>query len=74
MHGRGKFVWKDGKTYEGAYEAGKKQGRGVMVWPNGIRYEGEWHQGKQHGEGELFDKDGSLLSKGRWEHGLFAQQ
>ena len=74
MDGKGKFEWKDGKKYNGQYIEGKKQGFGIMNWPSGIRYEGDWSQGRQHGPGKLFDKEGNLVSEGRWENGILSQQ
>ena len=32
MHGKGIFIWPDGRTYEGDYYEDKKQGRGVFIW------------------------------------------
>ena len=43
MHGKGKFTWPDGKTYEGDYFNDKKTGSGTMIWPGGKKkYIGEW--------------------------------
>lgn len=35
MHGRGKYVWKDGKMYDGEYENDKKSGFGIFYWADG---------------------------------------
>lgn len=51
--GKGKFTWKSGKTYEGAFDRGKLTGQGVYTWPEGQRYEGPYLDGKRHGRGEL---------------------
>ena len=40
MHGKGKFIWPDGRYYEGDYIEDKKQGMGRFVWPGGQVYEG----------------------------------
>lgn len=42
MHGRGKYIWKDGKCYDGEYEHDKKTGFGVFYWPDGKCYQGYW--------------------------------
>ena len=38
MHGRGKYLWKDGKYYDGEYEYDKKCGFGIFVWADGKQY------------------------------------
>ena len=35
MHGKGQFVWPDGKTYEGEFVNEKKEGYGVYMMPDG---------------------------------------
>jgi hypothetical protein len=46
MSGFGKFIFADGKKYEGFYFNDKKHGYGVFSWLNGKRYEGWWVDGK----------------------------
>ena len=36
----GKYIWPDGKMYEGQWEKNKMHGHGVLVWRDGKRYEG----------------------------------
>ena len=45
MEGKGIFIWKDGKRYEGEYKKGSKHGFGVMRWADGRKYEGMWTKG-----------------------------
>ena len=32
MHGKGEFVFKDGRKYEGGYVEDKKEGYGIFEW------------------------------------------
>jgi hypothetical protein len=36
----GKYVWPDGKMYEGYWEKNKMHGQGILIWRDGKRYEG----------------------------------
>lgn len=58
MQGKGYYMWKDGRTYDGEYLNDKKhvknllfigQGFGIYKWTDGRIYEGQWENGKQHG-------------------------
>jgi len=40
MHGVGKYVWPDGRSYDGNYENDKKHGHGVYTWSDGRQYSG----------------------------------
>lgn len=42
MHGKGLFLWPDGRRYEGEYLADKKHGYGEFTWPDGRNYKGYW--------------------------------
>jgi hypothetical protein len=33
--GKGIYVWKDGRRYEGEFVDGKRTGGGVLTWQNG---------------------------------------
>lgn len=68
LHGRGRYTWEDGRSYEGQYVDDKKEGFGIYVWPDGRKYEGWWRNGKQHGEGRFFNTKGKS-KKGIWEEG-----
>jgi hypothetical protein len=46
MNGFGKFIFADGKSYEGFYLNDKKHGYGIFTWLNNKRYEGWWYNGK----------------------------
>ncbi len=68
MHGKGVYVWKDGRKYEGEYMYDKKHGHGIYVWADGRKYEGQWAYGKQHGKGKYTLPEG-LVRTGLWEDG-----
>ncbi len=40
MHGKGKYIMKDGSYYDGQYNYGKKEGLGKFVYSSGKVYEG----------------------------------
>ena len=45
MLGKGKFMYKNGRSYEGDYVNDKKHGYGVYTWENGSTFEGSWFEG-----------------------------
>mmetsp|Transcript_14893 Transcript_14893/g.24406 ORF Transcript_14893/g.24406 Transcript_14893/m.24406 type:complete len:81 (-) Transcript_14893:6-248(-) len=45
-HGRGKWTYSNGNTYEGEWENGLKSGMGTFKWNDGGLYEGEWKDDK----------------------------
>ena len=57
MHGKGKFQWPDGSSYEGDYQHHKKDGHGRFMFASGNYYEGYFENGLQHGKGMLIDKN-----------------
>jgi len=68
MHGKGNYLWGDGRRYEGEYLNDKKHGFGKYVWADGRAYIGYWINGKQDGYGKyiLTDKSASI---GLWNKG-----
>ena len=46
MHGKGTFLWLDGRKYEGHYVDDKKEGHGLFYWADKRRYDGGWKNGK----------------------------
>ena len=46
MHGFGRYILKENKTYEGEFYADKKHGYGIYTWPDGRVYEGYWKDSK----------------------------
>jgi len=75
MHGEGKFIWPDGRYYDGSYQHDKKEGQGTFVWANAKEYEGNWFNNRQDGIGYLTDpnKDDVVHKKGIWEDGRFVR-
>ena len=68
MHGKGLFLWEDGRRYEGDYHNDHKHGHGVFTWPDGRIYDGEWLDGRQHGTGVYTSSDGKVR-QGQWADG-----
>lgn len=46
MHGKGHFIWPDGKEYKGYYCFDLKHGEGEFKWADGTVYKGEFRDGK----------------------------
>ena len=72
-HGKGKFKWASGNTYEGDYEHDERHGVGNMKWTDGSEYRGDWVQGVQHGRGSMSFADGTLKS-GLFENNVFIEE
>ena len=68
MHERGKYIWNDGRKYDGGYSYDRKHGFGIYTWNDGRRYEGYWHNGKQNGEAQYILSDGESRI-GEWGEG-----
>lgn len=69
MHGKGVFIWPDGRKYEGEYKNDKKEGYGEFEWNDGRKYKGKWINGKQNGEGEFYHIKDKIWKKGIWSDG-----
>ncbi len=67
MEGKGKFIWPDGRSYEGDYLDDKKHGLGTFKWKDGKMYKGQWGNGKQEGEGTLTEN--GVSRRGQWKEG-----
>ena len=46
-HGFGKFTWKDGRSYEGAWRDGERDGIAYYLNSKGVKRKGEWVKGKR---------------------------
>ena len=68
MHGKGEFIWLDGRHFIGEYKFDKKNGYGEFEWPDGRVYKGMWKDGRQHGEGKYLNSRGKL-KEGIWVNG-----
>jgi hypothetical protein len=68
MHGKGKYVWKDGGSYKGDFREGFFEGIGVRTYKSGTIYKGYFKYDKPHGEGTMTNVSGSIF-KGLWQFG-----
>jgi ankyrin repeat protein len=60
QNGIGKYVDKDGDTYEGDFVKGKKEGSGTLIYAAGGKYIGEFKDGALHGYGIKTYKGGDV--------------
>lgn len=72
--GYGRYVWNDGKSYEGQYLDDKKHGFGEYKLPDGRTYRGGYQEDKQHGLATytIMNASGSVRKRnmyGVWEAG-----
>lgn len=68
VHGRGRYHWPDGTTYEGALSEGELSGSGEMAYANGDAYIGKWAASRRHGIGKLRTAGGDTYY-GDWVKG-----
>lgn len=61
-------------SYEGDMKGDVQSGRGKIYYPlsDQIQYEGELAGGEYEGEGTLYNEDGSIQYKGKWDMGDYA--
>ena len=57
MHGKGKYLWVNGDSYEGEFKNGRKCGYGIKLWFFG-RYMGMWYNDVYNGCGEYCGNTG----------------
>ena len=72
-HGQGTMHWTEmGETYEGNWEAGRRQGQGRMTYADGGVYVGAFADDRRHGWGRFTPADNEERpSIGRWENDGF---
>ena len=51
MHGKGRMVWPDGRSYFGDFYLDQRQGYGEYFFNDGSNYKGEFVDNKYHGVG-----------------------
>ncbi len=64
--GSGKFIFKNGDSYNGAWLKGKMDGQGTYTWKNGDVYKGAFLEGLMEGRGTLAYANGDRYI-GTWE-------
>lgn len=65
MHGSGKVIWPDGKTYTGEFADGKMQGKGLKTWPEelgGGQFDGAFVEDMMVGKGVMTWPDGGVYT------------
>ena len=69
-NGEGKDYYEDGKIkYEGNFEDDEyNDDKGKFYDENGNKYEGKFTKGKKNGEFSVYDKDGKLIKKIKYEN------
>ena len=66
--GNGKFRFRDGTRYVGAFQNGQPTGKGTVYYVNGDKYEGFWQGRTPHGKGIMYFCEGNVLGA-VWENG-----
>ena len=61
MHGFGKLIWPNGKSYEGEFAYDQREGFGILRGKSGKKYIGNWSQNHQHGSFKVIENDGSSI-------------
>ncbi|RNF26672.1 uncharacterized protein Tco025E_01070 [Trypanosoma conorhini] len=62
------YKYRDGDTYEGEWENGRRCGKGKQNYADGSVYVGDWLDDKPHGHGSYTDARGEVLV-GEWAEG-----
>ena len=68
-NGKGKFIPKNGNTYEGEFVKGIKEGNGTLLFPDGSKYWGAFTNDVINGEGEFIWNNGYYY-KGEIQNGM----
>ena len=66
--GQGKFRYRDGSLYVGAFVDGLPEGKGTVFYSNGDQYEGGWSKHAPHGRGVMYYRTGKVIGA-IWEYG-----
>ena len=70
-HGKGTYVWKDGRRYEGEYKHDLRHGSGIFSYANGDMYQGEFENGLRSGHGRFDFEKGKAYYEGNWKKGMY---
>ena len=69
MHGKGLYIFTNGRRYKGDWYEGDMHGQGLMKYPNGI-YTGSWVHDKREGIGKFLyieDEVNGDIYAGQWK-------
>jgi len=69
-NGKGVFVHKDGRRYQGEFKNGVISGTGTLTLPNGVEYSGQFRNGRLYGVGRMTGPKG-LSYEGEFRDNLF---
>jgi hypothetical protein len=67
-HGKGKYNWPTGDSYEGDWNNGQITGKGIYRFHNGSAYDGDFVQAKKHGKGTWIADFGYQQGEFRNDH------
>ncbi len=59
-HGKGKYIWQDGSSYEGQFENDVVQGEGVLKDTDGGVYSGQFFDNMQHVSNAIMSGSGRI--------------
>lgn len=63
-HGKGKFFYQDGGSYDGDWSENKMEGYGVLYYQSNVKaYEGNWVDDKFEGFGKLYNEQPAPLNE-----------
>ena len=66
-NGTGRYLWADGRRYDGEFVAGERQGYGSLIWVSGDRYEGAFLANQMHGEGTFCGEMETATRAALWQ-------
>ena len=69
MNGFGKYIFSDGKKYEGEYLNDNREGKGKLILTDGKSYEGNFVGGEL--DGEIICFENNKQTKGLFVNGQF---
>ena len=68
INGIGKFVFSDGRSYEGEFSDNKMEGYGILNWPDGKIFVGEFREDVQDGFGIFYSR--KKIYVGIWKNSI----
>lgn len=68
FHGRGVYIWKDGKKYDGEWFEGMRVGQGITIMSNGEKHDGAYKANEMNGSGWWRFSSGKVRP-GEWING-----